>query len=243
MARGEGGYLGAKPIWVPGGNPYLPGAWSIREVYERRLEDEWGFIQTLPSIGDSYEGGYFAGFISHTADGNATHGLIVAPAASGYNGESTLQWKTSQTSTSGTSSEYDGAANTANMADASHPAANYCAGLSIGGYSDWYLPARYELEIAYYNLKLTTQSNNTSFGTNSYAVPQRGSNYTAGDPAQTSVAAFQSGGAEDFVALNHWSSTEASSTNAWRLSFFNGAQFNSNKTLGYYVRAFRKFAL
>jgi hypothetical protein len=62
MARGEGGYLGAKPIWVPGGNPYLPGAWSIREVYERRLEDEWGFIQTLPSIGDSYEGGYFAGF-------------------------------------------------------------------------------------------------------------------------------------------------------------------------------------
>ena len=199
----------------------------------------------LPRIGDFYKGGYFAGLISHTADGieNATHGLIVAPAASGYNGESTLQWKTSQTSTSGTSSEYDGAANTANMADASHPAANYCAGLSIGGYSDWYLPARYELEIAYYNLKPTTQSNSTSFGTNAYSVPARGSDYTAGDPAQTSVTAFQSGGAEAFVASFHWSSTELFSVNAWLLSFDNGFQLNFSKTYSAYVRAFRKFAV
>ena len=199
-------------------------------------------VKEIP-IGTFLEGGYFAGYISQTADGNATHGLIVAPAASGYNGESTLQWKTSDTSTSGTSSEYDGAANTANMADANHPAANYCAGLSIGGYSDWYLPARYELEIAYYNLKPSTASNDTRFGTNSYAVPQRGSNYTAGDPAQTSVAAFQSGGAEDFVANIHWSSTEGSSTDARLMLFNNGAQGVTNKTLRYYVRAFRKFAL
>lgn len=199
-------------------------------------------VKEIP-IGTFLEGGYFAGYISHTADGNATHGLIVAPAASGYNGESTLQWKTANTSTSGTSSEYDGAANTANMADADHPAANYCAGLSIGGYSDWYLPARYELEIAYYNLKPTTASNNTSFGTNSYAVPQRGSNYTAGDPAQTSVAAFQSGGAEDFVAGNHWSSTQGSSAGAWILLFDSGGQGNTTKTISYYVRAFRKFAV
>jgi hypothetical protein len=34
-----------------------------------------------PSIGDAYGGGYFAGYISHTADGVATHRLIVAPAA------------------------------------------------------------------------------------------------------------------------------------------------------------------
>jgi len=198
----------------------------------------------LPEIGAAFEGGYYAGLISYTADGVATHALIVAPAASGYNGESKLQWKTSNTSSSGTSSEYDGAANTANMADASHPAANYCAGLSIGGYSDWYLPARYEIEIAYYNLKPTTTSNNTGYGTNSYAVPQRGSNYTAGDPAQTSVSAFQSGGAEDFLADFHWSSTENSSTNAWVQSFTNGYQFYNDKNFnGYCVRAFRKVAL
>ena len=194
-------------------------------------------------IGAFLEGGYFAGYISHTADGNATHGLIVAPAASGYNGESQLQWKTANTSTPGTSSLYDGAANTANMADASHPAANYCAGLTIDGYSDWYLPALYELEIAYYNLKPTTQSNNTSFGINAYSVPARGSNYTAGDPAQTSVTAFQSGGAEAFVGNYHWTSTEASSTHARVLLFGNGFQTNGGKTGLVYVRAFRKFAL
>lgn len=243
MARGEGGYIGASPVWVPGGNPYLPGAWSIQEVYERSKNNEWGFIQTLPNIGDAYEGGYFAGYISQTANGVATHGLIVAPAASGYNGQSTLQWKTSQTSTSGTSSLFDGAANTANMADASHPAANYCAGLTIGGYSDWYLPALYELEIAYYNLKPTTQSNNTSYGTNAYSVPARGSNYTAGDPAQTSVTAFQSGGADAFVAGGHWSSSEISSAYAWELFFGNGFQGSFSKAGSFYVRAFRKFAL
>lgn len=197
-------------------------------------------------IGEFIEGGYFAGYISHTADGNATHGLIVAPAASGYNGKSTLQWKTSVTGTSGTSSEYDGAANTANMADADHPAANYCAGLSIGGYSDWYLPARYELEIAYYNLKPTTASNVIFRGTNNYAVPQRGSNYTAGDPAQTSVAAFQSGGAEAFVADYHWPSTQYTSQSSdfvRRLSFSNGDQTIESNITSLYVRAFRKFAV
>lgn len=204
-----------------------------------------GNTANLPEIGDAYEGGYFAGYISQNADGVATHGLIVAPAASGYNGTSTLQWKTSQTSTPGTSSLYDGAANTANMADASHPAANYCAGLTIDGYSDWYLPAIYELEIAYYNLKPTTTSNITTTGTNPYAVPARGSNYTAGDPAQTSVTAFQSGGAEAFVVASyHWSSSELSSTQAGMLLFSNGFQStNGFKTIGMYVRAFRKFAL
>ena len=35
----------------------------------------------LPAIGSAYEGGFFAGTISHTANGVATHALIVAPAA------------------------------------------------------------------------------------------------------------------------------------------------------------------
>lgn len=206
-------------------------------------------------IGTFLEGGYFAGYISHTADGNATHGLIVAPAASGYNNENTLQWKTADTSTSNPApdSDYDGASNTLAMVSFGranqHPAANYCAGLSIGGYSDWYLPARYELEIAYYNLKPTTANNVTNQGTNSYAVPQRSSNYTAGDPAQTSVAAFQGGGAEDFITDLHWSSTQGSATNAWSLQFASGflsasvtISFNG-KSSSRYVRAFRKFAL
>jgi hypothetical protein len=193
-------------------------------------------------IGEDYEGGYFAGYISQTANGVATHGLIVAPAASiGI----ALKWKTSDTISPGTSSLFDGAANTANMADTSHPAANYCAGLTIGGYSDWYLPARYELEIAYYNLKPTTDSNNTILGSaNPYAVPARPNKYTAGDPSQTSVTAFQSNGAEAFIDWFHWSSSESSSEHAWLIRFDDGTVFEeTTKTSSFYVRAFRKFAI
>ena len=113
----------------------------------------------LPDIGTSMEGGYFAGAISSSANGVATHGLIVSPKASGSNGGTALNWS-SAVSISGTTSDYDGAANTAAIltwlsGDPGRvaPAGAYCAGLSIGGYSDWYLPARFELEIAYFNLK------------------------------------------------------------------------------------------
>jgi hypothetical protein len=74
-------------------------------------------------------------------------------------------------------------------------------------------------------------------------VPERTVNRTAGAPAQTSIAAFQTGGAEAFVANYHWSSTETSATNAWFLDFNDGNQVNSTKASGNYVRAFRKFAL
>jgi hypothetical protein len=187
-------------------------------------------------IGTPYEGGFFAGYISHTADGVATHGLIVAPAATGASGSPYVlstyyQWKTPQaTATSGTSSSFDGAANSANMNNANHPAAQFCEGLTIGGYSDWYLPARYELAIAYENLT----GNSTSWGINDYAV---------GAPAQTSVAAFQSGGAEAFVADRHWSSTEASTVSAWTLDFTGGLQENLTKISNARTRAFRKFAI
>jgi len=205
----------------------------------------------LPAIGDSFEGGFYAGLISHTADGVATHALIVAPAATGASGTNytlttTYQQKTTLTTTTGTTSAFDGAANTAAMVTAgiaSHPAAQFCVNLSIGGYSDWYLPAHFELDIAYYHLKPTTASNNTGWGINNYSVPKRTANNTAGDPAQTSVTAFKDTGSEPFVAVNHWSSTEDSSTDAWRLNFSNGAQSNSSKTTSLRVRAFRKLAL
>ena len=202
----------------------------------------------VPAIGAAYQGGFFAGLISHTANSVATHLLIVAPAATGATGTgytltTNKQWKTANTTTAGTTSPFDGAANSANMNNASHPAAQFCENLSIGGYTDWYLPARYELDIAYENLKPTTDSNSTSWGINAYSVPERTVNRTAGTPAQTSLAAFQTGGAEAFVADSHWSSTENSSTTAWSLDFTNGGQGGGTKTLSVRVRAFRKLAL
>jgi hypothetical protein len=203
------------------------------------------------NIGQPVEGGFFAGLISHTADGNPTHALIVAPAATGATGAgytltTTLQWKTAQTATAGTDSPFDGAVNTAAMVTAGiadHPAAEFCVNLSIGGFTDWYLPARWELDIAYFHLKPTTQSNNTSWGDNPYSVPRRDSKYTAGDPPQTSITAFQSTQSEAFVASNHWPSTENSAGDAWNLDLNIGSQFTAIKTSSRRVRAFRKLAL
>jgi hypothetical protein len=43
--------------------------------------------QKFPAvIGEPFGGGFFAGYISHTADGNPTHALIVAPRETGATG-------------------------------------------------------------------------------------------------------------------------------------------------------------
>ena len=210
--------------------------------------------QPFPAvIGEPFGGGYFAGYISHTADGSPTHALIVAPRLEGATGGSytlttNLAWKTANTTTANTTSSFDGAANTAAMVTAGiadHPAAQFCVNLSIGGFTDWYLPARYELDIAYFNLKPSTTANNTSWGTNIYAVPQRNSNWTSAYPTQTNLAAFNTS-AEAFVAADHWSSTESIATTGWGFNPLNGSQFNFSftyKTNSYRVRAFRRIAL
>jgi hypothetical protein len=216
------------------------------------------------NIGQPVEGGFFAGLISHTADGNPTHALIVAPAATGATGggytlTTNPKWADEMVAVPanstliGASSAFDGKVNTnlimSLIADETYsagafPAAQFCANLSIGGFNDWYLPARWELDIAYFHLKPTTQLNSTSWGDNPYSVPRRDSKYTAGDPQQTSITAFQSTQSEAFVGDGHWSSTEANATNAWALILFTGFQTNFDKTLtNRRVRAFRKLAL
>jgi hypothetical protein len=202
------------------------------------------------NIGDELGGGYFAGYISHTADGVPTHALIVAPRATGATGTgytltTNLAWKTANTTTTGTTSDFDGAANTAAMVTAGiadHPAANFCVGLSIGGFSDWYLPSRYEMDIAYFNLKPSTAVNDTSWGTNIYSVPRRPRNNSRNSPIQTNLTAFNTT-SQAFVADFHWSSTEGFAGTAWGLTLTSGIQGNNNKTNGGRVRAFRKLAL
>lgn len=193
-------------------------------------------------IGEPFGGGFYAGQISTTANSVATHYLIVAPKSSG---EGTgLQWKTSQTLTAGANSLIDGPGNTADLiaaGAASHPAANFCNGLTIGGFSDWYLPAKNELEIFYYNLKPTTSANNTGSGTNVNAVPSRGSNYTSSVPGQTSVTDFQTGNTEAFTTVNYWSSSQVDTARAWSQIFNSGNQgIGRNKDVADYVRAVRR---
>jgi hypothetical protein len=192
-------------------------------------------------IGQVFGGGFYAGQIG--VGGVATHYLVVGPVSTAEN--ASIQWKTTNTTTAGTSSVIDGPTNSSNMNNASHPAAQFCEGLTIGGFSDWYMPAKNELEVCYYNLKPTTLSNNTSSGTNTNAVPSRPSNYTAGTPAQTSAAAFQTGGAEDFsISAVYWSSTQGVTYSAWWQDFDNGSQAtNGYKSYSRRVRAVRRVAV
>jgi hypothetical protein len=194
---------------------------------------------SLPAaIGAAFGGGYFAGQISTAGNGIADFNLVVGPVASA---ESSLFFNT------GTGNDptdvIDGPANSATMNNASHPAAQFCESRTIGGYSDWYMPAKNELEVCYYNLKPTTQANNTSFATNPNAVPPRASDYTAGDPAQTSAADFKDTGAQDFSPERYWSSTQGSYSNAWTQYFDTGRQYNTVKYLSRKVRAIRRVAV
>ena len=207
--------------------------------------------QYIPAVlGEPFGGGYFAGYISHTADGNPTHALIVAPRATGATGTgytltTALQLKTSNTTTAGTTSTFDGAVNTAAMVAAGindHPAAKFCVDLSIGGFTDWYLPSQYELDIAYFNFKPTTNPNSSLFGVNNYSVPQRLTNRSLGYPAQTTLALFNTT-QQGFNGGFHWTSTEASSSNSWVVNF-NGGEFSAeSKSTATRVRAFRRIAL
>jgi len=210
--------------------------------------------QYIPAvIGEPFGGGFFAGYISHTADGSPTHALIVAPQADG----ATLRWADQDVAVPASSTlidasnVFDGKVNTDLMMSliangtysaGAFPAAQFCADLSIGGFTDWYHPARWELDIAYFNLKPSTLTNNPIWGTNEYSVPKRTANYTLAYPRQTYVTAFNTS-TEAFAVAPHWSSTEGVATSAWRLGFGVGIQLNDAKTSLSRVRAFRRIAL
>ena len=195
-----------------------------------------------PAIGAAFKGGFFAGQISTAGNGIADYNLVVGPVASA---ESTSkQWKIVNTATSGTSSDIDGPANSAAMNNITHPAAEFCEGLTIGGFSDWYMPAKNELELCYYNLKPTSGGNSTGSGINPNAVPARASNYTVGDPAQTTASAFQNPNSQYYESANYWASTEGSASNGWAQFFGQGAQANYNPKNSYFrVRAVRRVAV
>lgn len=208
------------------------------------FQNQRSFVEAFPTvIGQAYGGGYYAGQIG--ASSVATHYLIVGPVASAEN--ASKQYKNANTAVVGADSVIDGPQNTADIvADGNstvYPAAHFCNDLVIGGFSDWYMPAKNELEVCYYNLKPTTASNDTGYGINANAIPARASNYTTGTPAQTSAADFKNTGAEDFTTGVYWASTESSATTAWIQYFSNGYQGNFDKSNNRRVRAVRRVAV
>ena len=183
----------------------------------------WSGFETsdlTPDVGDAYEGGWFFGQIN---DGGTIYNLIVAPILSGSlegQGPERLTASINDTIPSNqtlTSNQVWGGpttayyANTPNLTPASpmflkfssatgpnggpyNPNGNTPTGTGIGGYTDWYLPARYEFEILYRYLKPGTtpngQTSNTTSGffvggPNPNSVPPLTSSYTVNDPGQT----------------------------------------------------------
>ena len=193
------------------------------------------------TIGQALGGGYYAGQISTVGNSVADYNLIVGPVASAQS--ASVQFKIVNTTTAGTSSVIDGPANSAAMNDVTHPAAQFCEGLTIGGFTDWYMPAKNELEVCYYNLKPTTTNNSTTSGINTNAVPSRSSYYTSGTPAQTSATDFKDTGTEDFATGGYWASTENSATKAWVQYFNSGYENDLTKTTSKSVRAIRRVAV
>lgn len=197
------------------------------------------FTPTPGQAGVPFGGGYYAG-ANIVVDG-VEYALVVAPKSLGGEAPS-LAWKTSDDTTAGTGSWNNGLANTNAMiagGTSAHPAANFCKNLTIGGYTDWYLPSRDELEIIYRYLKPTTDSNNTSSGYNTNSRPSA-IDYTSSNPARTSVALFMQGSAEAMQIDNYWSSTQESSINGWYQVFIYGLQSWSNKSGTFGVRAVRR---
>jgi hypothetical protein len=210
---------------------------ALQAVYQNLRS----FAPTVPTvIGQAFGGGFYAGQIGVSSV--ATHYLIVGPVSSAEN--SSKQWKNANNATAGADSVIDGPQNTADMvADGSstvYPAGHFCNDLVIGGFSDWYMPARNELEICYYNLKPGTANNTTTVGTNPNSVPSRGSNYTSGTPAQTSATAFKTGGAQAFAAAIYWASTEYDAPFGYRQYFYDGNQYYGSKNTSHRVRAIRR---
>jgi hypothetical protein len=236
-----GGFISKTPPTVTTSS--AQGMWTLSEQAQYQQQGVWPVYTPPPTtIGQAYGGGFYAGKINVSG---TQYYLIVAPKASGENSSRT--WGVFGTTT-GITSVINGPTNSASLAalGASYQAAVFAEGLTIGGYSDWYLPAKNELEVLYYFLKPTTDANNTSSGSNANAVSPEpiSTNYTSGSPAQTSAGiGFRAAETNAFASDYYWSSTENDANNAWSQDFYDGNQNNTNKAGSNYVRAVRRIAV
>ncbi len=190
-------------------------------------------------LAEPFAGGFYAGRIN--VDG-VVYALIVAPKNGGEHDD--IAWSKGLKALDGARSFFDGQANTEAMAEAGSKLAKWALGLEIGGYSDWYLPSRDELELAYRAFKPTDDENYCWRGDNPSSVPV-GYAYSLDSPAKTTAEAFKEGGAEAFTPTWYWSSTQSAGNAdcAWMQTFNGGNQGDSHKDDDCRARAVRRVAI
>lgn len=199
----------------------------------------------------------------------ARHRIIVAPKASGEHAGIALKNSNTALPTA-CQTLTEGFAATQAMRDADtstvYPAAHWARSLKINGFTDWYIPARDELELCWRNLKPVTNNNyvtadrptgasfsyanNGSYGdtANTHGLNNNssptGAAYTASVPGQTAATAFRTGGTEAFEFVSaYWTSCDYNTTYAWAQNWYATYPGNENinsKNITYRVRAVRR---
>lgn len=215
---------------------------SVRAIRRALIKDP------PTTIGQAYGGGFYAGQFARWGGGAATHYLIVSDKSAGDT--SGLVWGPYQLPRNVWDVDGDKNTHQLDSLGAMHAAAAFCKDLTTGGYTDWYLPSAYELEVMYYYLKPDTTPNwhPGSNGASPYAVYPEPANtmYTSSVPGKTSVAAFQAGGAQCFEPKNYMCSDQYNTSMSESVHFLDGG---SHIGLDFYyisdarVRAIRKIPI
>ncbi len=176
----------------------------------------WASISTGTGGAEQhYVGEFLGGGIVFYVYNNGNHGLI-ASLSDVHDG---ISWGDGAINIINSESEYDGPSNTESivtqLGSDSHHAAKICDAYTGGGFSDWYLPSIWELNLLFneafiISLKLNSDTN----------------------PATKGFS----------LSTNYWSSTERSTSEAWHQNFgFDYQHSNNSKIYLHRVRAVRKF--
>ncbi|WP_207285179.1 DUF1566 domain-containing protein [Pseudomonas sp. FW300-N2A2] len=189
---------------------------------------------TIPEIGQPFGGGFFSG-ITRDPDTGKRYLNITAGAAHELVGA----WG-EYVRIEGADSFTNSRANTEAMAAAGSELAQKVLALDIGGFTDWAIPARDVQELQYRHFKPTTEENwaGRRDGDNPNSEPV-GLLYSEESPGQTTLTAFQEGGAEAFRDTWYWSSSQRSAHLAFFVEFDDGIQGSNVKLVELRVRPVR----